>query len=69
MGVRAEDDVARFGVAFFGHKLMADSVASVYMGESVFVCKCVANLKMTHILHSAGRHQMVVDQDDFIRVP
>ena len=69
MRVGAEHDIARFGVAHLGHELMADAVAAVYVSEAVFVCESIADLKVTDIFHSAGRNQMVVDEDHLVRVP
>ena len=48
---------------------MADSVASVYVFHAVFLCKFIAFVEMSRIVHLACRNEVVVDQNDFIRVP
>ena len=48
---------------------MADSVASVYVFHAIFLCKFIAFVEMSRIVHLACRNEVVVDQNDFIRVP
>ncbi len=69
VGVRPEHDIARFRVTHLRHQLMTDTVRPVKMGEPLLPHKSVPDLKMPHILHRAGRHQMVVDQHHLVGVP
>ena len=48
---------------------MADSIASVYVFHAIFLCKFIAFVEMSRIVHLACRNEVVVDQNDFIRVP
>ena len=69
MAVCTEYDVARFDIASLCHQLMADSVASVYVFHSVFLCKSISCMEMSGIIKLACRNKVVIDQDYLIRIP
>ena len=69
MGVGAEDNLTRTGIAHLRHQLVTDTVGTVEMGQSLFFDKGVANLEVADILDSRSRNQMVINQDDLVRVP
>ncbi len=62
-------DVSRFYIESLRHKLMADAVASMDVFHAVFFHEGVADTEVPGIVHLACRHQMVVDQNDFVRIP
>ena len=68
MAVGSECDITRFNIASLCHQLMADSVTSVYMCKSVFICKCISGTKMSGIILLTCRNQMIIDQNNLVRI-
>ena len=48
---------------------MADAVGAVHIFYAVLVAELVADVVVAGIIQLAGRYQMVVDQDRFVRIP
>ena len=69
MAVGSEYNISWLYIQGFSHKLMADAIASVYMFHAVFLSKCISNMKMPGVIHLAGRNQMIIDQNNLVRVP
>ena len=61
MGVGSEDNLAGTGIAHLRHQLVADAVGAMEMGQPLLFDEGVADLEMTDVLDSRGRHQMVID--------
>ena len=68
MAVGSKCNITRFNVTSFCHQLMADSVTSVYVCQSVFFCKCISGTEMSGVVLLTCRYQMVVDQNNLIRI-
>ena len=58
-----------FGVLMIGMELMADAVTSVNIFDTILLYKCVSHAEMAGVVLLAGRNQMVIDQNNLIRVP
>ena len=69
MRVGTEDNLTRTCISHLRHQLVADTVCTVEVGQSLFLDKSIANLEMAHILNRRGRNQMVINQNDLVRVP
>ena len=69
MAVCAEYHISRLYIACLCHQLMADSVASVKIPDSIFRSKCIPHPVMADIVLLTGRNQMIIDQDHLIRIP
>ena len=51
------------------HQLMTDSIASVYVFHSVFFCKCISHMEMSGIVQLTCRYKVIIDQNNFVRIP
>lgn len=48
---------------------MADAVTSVNIFDAILLYKCVSHAEMAGVVLLAGRNQMVIDQNNLIRIP
>ena len=69
MAVRAEGDVAGLHIARLRHQLVADAVRAVDIFDPVFCREGIAFREVAGVVQLAGRDQVVVDQDHFVRIP
>ena len=69
MAVCTKYHVSGLHITSFRHQLMTDSVTSMYIFHSKFLCKLISHMEMSGIVQLTGRNQMIIDQHDFIRIP
>ena len=69
MAVGSEYDVAGLYIPCFCHQLMADSVGTMNILHAILRGEGIAPLKVTRIVNLAGRYEVIVDQNNFIRIP
>ncbi len=69
MAVGSEYNVAGLYIPGFSHQLMADSVASMNILHAILLGEGIAPLKVTRIVNLAGRYEVIVDQNNFVRIP
>ena len=48
---------------------MANAVTSVNIFDAILLYKCVSHAEMASVVLLAGRNQMVIDQNNLIRIP
>ncbi len=69
MAVSTEHDMTRLHIAGLRHKLMADAVAAVDIFDPVLFYKGITHTVMAGIVLLTGRYQVIVDQNDLVRIP
>ena len=69
MAVRSEHYMPRLYIACLRHQLMADAITSVNIFDAILLYKCVSHAEMAGVVLLAGRNQMVIDQNNLIRIP
>ena len=69
MAVCTKYNIARFNITCLSHKLMTDTVTSVYVFHAVFSCKSISHMEMSGIILLTCRYKMVIDQNNLVRIP
>ena len=68
MAVCSECDISRFHISGFCHQLVTDSVASMYVSQSVFFYKFISFVEMSCIILLTRRNKVIINQNHFIRI-
>ena len=69
MAICTKYDIARFYVTGLCHQLVADTVTSVHVFHTIFGCKNISHMEMSGVVLLACRYKMVIDQNNFVRIP
>ena len=69
MAVCAKYNITGFNITCLSHKLMTDTVTSVYVFHAILAAKASPTWKMSGIILLTCRYKMVIDQNNLVRIP
>ena len=69
MAVCTKYNITGFNITCLSHKLMTDTVTSVYVFHAIFSCKSISHMEMSGIILLTCRYKMVIDQNNLVRIP